>query len=139
MILFDTNVVSELMRPRPDPGVLAWMDTQEMSAVWLCSINVLEIELGIELVETTERRLRLRQLWLQLLEQDFGRRALQFDGTAATHTASLLVLKRKQGRTIELRYAMIAGIAQQHGCPLATRNVRHFEDCGVALINPWAP
>lgn len=138
MILFDTNVVSELMRPRPDPGVLAWMDTQEMSAVWLCSINVLEVELGIELVDTTERRLRLRQLWLQLLEQDFGRRVLQFDGIAATHTASLLALKRKQGRTIELRDAMIAGIAQHHGCLLATRNVRHFEDCSVALINPWA-
>ena len=139
MILFDTNVVSELMRPRPDPGVLAWMDTQEMSAVWLCSINVLEIELGIELVETTERRLRLRQLWLQLLEQDFGRRVLEFDGAAATHTGCLLALKRKQGRSIELRDAMIAGIAQRHGCVIATRNVRHFEDCGAALINPWAP
>ena len=137
MILFDTNVVSELMRPQPKPGVLSWMDAQDLPAIWLCAINVMEVEFGVELVDNPERRLRIRQHWSRLLEQDFGNRVLQFDGEAATRTAALLALKRKQGRTIELRDAMIAGIAQHHGCILATRNIRHFADCGIDLINPW--
>jgi predicted nucleic acid-binding protein len=139
VILFDTNVVSELMRPRPEPGVLAWMDAQDLPTIWLCAVNVLEVELGIELLDDSKRRLRLRQQWSQLLDQVFGNRVLQFDANAAARTAVLLALRRKQGRTIELRDAMIAGIALHHRCTLATRNVGHFDDCDVDLINPWLP
>jgi toxin FitB len=139
VILLDTNVVSELMRPRPDPDVVAWVDAQDLRSLWICTPTIMEIEYGLELLDDSVRRLRLKRSFAALTEQDLEGRIHSFDQESAMRTAALLALKRRQGRTMELRDAMIAGIAQRHRARLATRNIRHFDDCGIELIDPWSP
>lgn len=138
MIVLDTNVISELMRPLPSVSVVAWLNAQEDERIWTSAISVLEVEFGLELIDDSARRLRLRRAFEQMIERDLGGRVLAFDTEAAACTATLSALARKQGRSIELRDAMIAGITRQHRAQLATRNVRHFGNCGVDLIDPWA-
>ena len=138
MILIDSNVLSELMRPAPSHAVVAWMNAQTEEQLWTSAITIFEIEYGIELIDDGARRLRLRSIFESIINQDIGGRILQFDAESASRTAAVSALGRKQGRTIELRDAMIAGIALRHGCALATRNIRRFDDCGIELIDPWS-
>lgn len=137
MIVLDTNVISELMRPAPSDRVIEWLDRQPPEAIWLSSISVLEIRFGLELLVDGARRLRLEQAFDAVLVQDLAERVLTFDAPAADHTARLAATVRRAGRSMELRDAMIAGIALRHGARLATRNLRHFEHVGMELENPW--
>ena len=137
MIVLDTNVISELMRPDPAGAVIAWLDQQQAEAVWIACITVMEIRFGLELLDDSVRRLRLEQAFDAVVARDLGGRVLLFDSPAAERTARLAALARRQGRTMELRDAMIAGIAAVQGATLATRNVRHFDHCGIGLIEPW--
>lgn len=139
MILLDSNVLSELMRPAPSHAVVAWMNVQTEEQLWTSAITIFEIEYGIELIDDGARRLRLRSIFESIINQEIGGRILPFDAESAARTAAISALGRKQGRTIELRDAMIAGIALRHHCTLATHNVRHFDECDVELINPWSP
>ena len=139
MIVLDTNVISELMRAQPASQVVAWLDAQDAESVWISSVSVLEIRYGIELVDDNARRLRLERAFDAMLRQDLSTRIVSFDVAAAEQTARLSALARRQGRTIELRDAMIAGIAAAQGALLATRNTRHFAECGVDLVDPWHP
>lgn len=138
MIVLDTNVVSEFMRPAPSNAVEAWLDAQVADHIWICAITVYEIEFGLELIDDSARRLRLRRAFQSMVEQDLDGRVFPFDADAAARTASIAALARKQGRPIEQRDAMIAGIVRQRNATLATRNVRHFSDCGIDLIDPWS-
>lgn len=137
MIVLDTNVISELMRPTPSGRVIEWLDRQLSEAIWLTSISVLEIRFGLELLDDGARRLRLEQAFDAVLAQDLAERVLTFDAPAADHTARLAAKARRAGQSMELRDAMIAGIALRHGARLATRNLRHFEHAGMELENPW--
>lgn len=119
--------------------VVAWLDAQDAESVWISSVSVLEIRYGIELVDDNARRLRLERAFDAMLRQDLSTRIVSFDVAAAEQTARLSALARRQGRTIELRDAMIAGIAAAQGALLATRNTRHFAECGVDLVDPWQP
>ncbi len=137
MIILDTNVLSEFMRPQPADAVVDWLNRQDAETVWIASIVVLEIRFGLELLDNSERRLRLEQAFETVVSRDLGGRVLPFDSAAADRTARLAALARRQGRSIELRDAMIAGTAARHGALLATRNVRHFVECGIELVDPW--
>jgi predicted nucleic acid-binding protein len=137
MIVLDTNIISELMRPAPSGRVIDWLDRQPPEAIWLTSISVLEIRFGLELLADGARRLRLEQAFDVVLAQDLAERVLPFDTPAADHTARLAAAARRAGQSMELRDAMIAGIALHHGARLATRNLRHFADTGIDLENPW--
>lgn len=137
MIVLDTNVISELMRPAPSDRVIGWLDRQLPEAIWLTSISVLEIRFGLELLEDGARRLRLEQAFDVVLAQDLAERVLSFDLAAADHTARLAASARRAGQSMELRDAMIAGIALRHRARLATRNLRHFEHTEIDLEDPW--
>jgi toxin FitB len=137
VILLDTNVISELMRPAPSGRVIDWLDRQPAEAIWLTSISVLEIRFGLELLDDGARRLRLEQAFDAVLAQDLAERVLTFDALAADCTARLAATARRPGQGMELRDAMIAGIALRHSARLATRNLRHFTGTGIELENPW--
>ncbi len=137
MIVLDTNVISELMRPQPSAKVIAWLDAQVAETVWVASITVLEVRFGLDLIDDNVRRLRLTQAFDAVLSRDLAAQVLAFDAGAAERTARLSALARRQGRGMELRDAMIAGIVAHHGAVLATRNVRHFAHCGIELVDPW--
>jgi len=138
MIILDTNVISALMSIRPDDIVVRWMDKQPDSSIWTSSVTVFEIASGIELLPRGRKRDRLRSEFDRFIEEDIERRVLPFDELAAETAASLVGARRRGGRLGELRDTMIAGIAIARRATLATRNIRHFDDLPVTVVNPWS-
>jgi toxin FitB len=136
VIILDTNVLSALMRQEPDRKVVLWLDQQARSSVWTTSITVLEVRFGLEIMATGRRRSSLVEAFEDLLDQ-MGQRVAPFDDDAAIHAADLMASRRKKGRPVELRDTMIAGIVTARHASLATRNLNHFDDLSVPLINPW--
>jgi hypothetical protein len=137
MILLDTNVVSALMRARPDEVLLAWLDDQPRTSVWTTSITVLEVRFGLEIMTDGRRRQALEAAFERLIDAKLERRVAAFDGAAGHNTASLMGARRRRGEPRELRDSMIAGIALARRSALATGNTRHFDDAGIAVVDPW--
>jgi len=139
VIILDTNALSALMRDEPDPAVVTWLDAQPSESVWTTAITIFEVRTGFELLDASRRRQRLESAFEQLLVSDLDGRVLAFDTASADASGTLVAKRRRAGRFIEIREAQIAGISLARKATLATRNVRHFKDLGVRLIDPWAP
>lgn len=137
MIILDTNVLSALMRNEPEAVVAQWLDLQPAESIWITSITLFEARLGLALLPKGRKRQALDAAFGRLLEEDLGNRVLDFDGVAATHAANLAVERQKTGLPIDMRDTQLAGIALARRAPLATRNVKHFQDLNVPVINPW--
>jgi toxin FitB len=137
MLLLDTNVVSELMRPRPNPRVLDWVAAQPLSEMAISTITVMEIRFGIALLPRSRRRAHLDTKFRQFLARGFADRILPFDHAAADACADLRAQRRHMGNPITTEDGMIAAIARVHGAPVATRDVGGFQGCGLTLISPW--
>jgi len=137
MVILDTNVVSELMDSEPDPSVIQWLDRQSWTSLWTTSITILEIRHGLNIMASGRRRAQREAAFARLIEENFERRVLQFDNAAAEETAVLMGARHRTGRMGDLRDNMIAGIALAQRGTLATRNVRHFDDLAVSVVNPW--
>ena len=137
MIVLDTNVLSELMRPAPSPRVSAWAAAQPTAQLFTTAITEAEILYSIELVTKGKRRDGLLSAAEALFSETFANRVLTFDSSAARAYARILTHRRSIGKPAAHADAQIAAIVQVHGSALATRNVAHFEACGIRLINPW--
>ena len=137
MIILDTNVLSALMRQTPEAPVVAWLDRQPAESVWITSITLFEARLGLALLPKGRRQQTLEAAFAQLLESDLENRVLDFDSAAAIEAASLAAARQKAGRPVDMRDTQIAGIALARRATLATRNVRHFQDLNVPVVNPW--
>jgi predicted nucleic acid-binding protein len=135
MILLDTNVVSELMRPEPEPAVLQWMADQT-DALFITALSCAEILFGIELLPKGRRRQRLGEQAAAMFSEDFAGRILGFDLATAPAYAAIAGTRRKAGQPLSPIDGMIAAIAQVHGASIATRD-GDFSGCGVPLVNPW--
>ena len=138
MIILDTNVLSALMRKAPEAQVVAWLDSQPAESVWITSITLFESRLGLALLPKGRRRQALDAAFDRLLKEDLENRVLDFDSAAAAEAASLAAERQKAGRTVDMRDTQIAGIALARHAALATRNVRHFQDLKVPVVDPWA-
>lgn len=137
MIVLDTNIISELMRPRPDLAVIAWLDGQHADSLFLPAIVKAEIETGIAILNDGKRKQSLLQA-AELIFISFAARCLPFDGKTASHYANIIAFAKKQGRPMSVEDAQIAAIARQHAASLATRNVADFDFLvDLILINPW--
>src|ERR1019366_5287531 len=138
MIILDTNVLSALMRTVPDALVVAWLDRQPAESVWITSITLFEAYLGLALLPSGRRRPTLGSAVGRLLKEDLENRVLDFDSAAATEAASLAAARQKNGRLVDMRDTQIAGIALARRATLATRNLRHFADLKISVVDPWA-
>jgi toxin FitB len=136
MIILDTNVLSALMRTAPEVSVVAWLDDQAAESVWITSITLFEVRFGLALLPTGRRRQTLEAAFARLLEEDLENRVLDFDCAAATAAASIAA-EQKAGRPVDMRDTQIAGIALARRATLATRNVQHFGDLKVPIVDPW--
>lgn len=136
MTILDTNVVSELMRPRPQSAVLGWLANQSAEEVHVTAITVAEVLLGIELLPAGKRRESI-QAGADRTFGVFAGHILAFDEGAAHAFSLISSARRKKGRPMSEFDAQIAAIARVHGAVLATRNITDFEGCGVRLVNPW--
>jgi hypothetical protein len=137
MIVLDTNVISELMHVSPDQNVVAWMNHQPRSSIWLTAITIFEINYGLEIMASGRKQLGLRNSFEVLLSK-FEERIALFDQPSAQRAAELMASRQKRGMPRDLRDTMIAGIVVARHANLATRNVTHFSDIRATVINPWA-
>ncbi len=137
MIILDTNVVSEIMRSRPDERIPRWLDQQPRTSIWTTSVTVFEIRFGLESMPASKRRIALMDSFESWLDEVIEQRIASYDETAARRSAELAAEKQKKGRPGELRDTMIAGIVLASHATFATRNVTHFEEIAPSLVNPW--
>jgi toxin FitB len=139
VIILDTNVVSEPLRPAPEPAVLAWLDAQEPATLCLTSITLAELLAGVAALPAGRRRAKLSQAINEQLLPLFEGRVLAFDMAAAHAFAQVQAGAQAAGNPISFADAANAAIASSHGYAVATRNVRDFEGTRVEVIDPWLP
>jgi predicted nucleic acid-binding protein len=137
VIVLDTNVVSEPMKPDGDRRVEAWLDEQVAETLYITSISLSELFLGVELLPDGKRKKELGVALRDLLETLFGDRILLFDLQAAIMYAARISMARAAGRAISMADGQIAAIAAVHGFTVATRDVGPFVAAGVPVVNPW--
>jgi predicted nucleic acid-binding protein len=139
MIILDTNVLSELMKPKPAMPVVAWVAEQPTPALYTTAITQAEILHGLMLLPPGRRRRALEGAATSMFAEDFDGRILGFGPDAASPYARIATDRRRAGRPISHFDAQIAAIARSTGATVATRNLDDFEGCGVRVVNPWRP
>lgn len=137
MIVLDTNVVSETMRRVPNATVIDWFDDQPRSELYLCAPVLAEVCYGIARLEESRRKRGLQRAYRQSLVEKFEGRILPFDTQAAEVYGELVAKLESAGRMIDAFDAMIAAVALSNAATLATRNMAHFANTGVTLLDPF--
>lgn len=137
MIVLDTNVVSELMKPLPSPIVTQWIASRDRANFYTTSVTQAEILHGVRVLPSGRRRRAIEAAAEAMFKEDFGGRILAFDSDAARSYADLVSERQRRGRPISQFDAQIAAIARATGATLATHNVKDFEHCGVGILDPW--
>ena len=136
MILVDTCVVSEAIRPKPSPNVLAWIDSLPEDRVYLPSLVIGELQKGVELLADGQKRSAL-MLWLEQLRERFRGRILPFDEETALRWGMLTADLEKMGRPVPVVDGMLAATALRYSALLATCNTSDYEGTGVECVDPW--
>jgi hypothetical protein len=137
VIVLDANVISELARPAPDPGVLSWLDSLEVSALATTAIAAAELMHGVARLPDGHRKQELTAVVRGILAEDFQGRVLPFDARASVWYTEIVTGRDRVGRPIAVADAQVAAICRDVGATLATRNTADFEATGIELINPW--
>ena len=137
MILLDTNVLSEPLRPAPERRVVAWIDAQALETLYLSAITVAELRAGVALLPAGKRRSALQQGLETRVLPLFAGRVLPFDLACTPAYAALMARARKAGLALATADGYIAAIAAANGLAVATRDTSPFEAAGVTVINPW--
>jgi toxin FitB len=137
MIILDTNVLSESLRPEPADSVKRWLRSQSATNLFTTTICEAELLYGLALLPQGRRRTALAQAIDTILKDDFSGRILPFDSAAARTFAEIRAHRRRSGRPIGEIDAQVAAIARSHGAAVATRDVNDFADCGVKIVSPW--
>ncbi|MDR0782088.1 MAG: type II toxin-antitoxin system VapC family toxin [Pseudomonadales bacterium] len=137
MIVLDTNVISEILKPTPDARAMAWLEAQPRAALFTTTVTRAELLYGVHLLPDGQRKDRLLDATLAIFTEDLAGRVLSFDNDAANAYAEIAAARKAMGSPISQFDAMIASITRSRGATLATRNVKDFSDCGIAVINPW--
>lgn len=136
MIVLDTNVVSETMRPHPDPAVMAWLAEQSIETLYLTTLTMAELLAGVETMPAGQRRQRVAAALDALWKVYYGR-ILPFDTEAARHYAVLSAATKRAGHGFPIPDGYIAAIAAAHGFAVATRDTGPFAAAGLPVIDPW--
>ena len=139
MIILDTNVVSETMKPVPEPRVIDWLNRQELSTLHLTTVSLAELRFGMARLEPGRRRDDFELRLERMLTEVFPGRVLGFDAAAANAFGALVALAERHGRTVSFLDGAIAAIAAANGYPVATRDVAPFIAMGVDVVDPWEP
>jgi toxin FitB len=137
MILLDTNVFSELVRPEPDSAVLEWARIQPLKSLGTSTITLAELTLGVALMPIGKRQRNLENDLNAMVQRAVGARVFGFDVESVKFFAILGARRQRAGLAISTADLMIAAIAAQHNFAVCTRNTADFEECNLVLINPW--
>ena len=134
MILLDTNIISEMMKPAPAKKVISWLDAQDSMQLFICSITIAEINYGIHVLPKGNRCQGIEMAFNKTIAAGFKHRIMHFDETAANSYGMVMAQSQKSGRTLSVLDGQIAAIAVANGAALATRNIRDFEHCPLVLF-----
>jgi len=137
VIVLDANVISELARQAPDPGVLSWLDSLEVSDLATTAITAAELQYGVARLPDGQRKRELTAVIRGILAEDFRGRVLPFGEGASAWYAEIVTGRHRIGRPIGVAVAQVAAICRDLGATLATRNTGDFDETGIELINPW--
>ncbi|WP_207100263.1 type II toxin-antitoxin system VapC family toxin [Paracoccus shandongensis] len=137
MIILDTDVLSEILRPEPERQVVDWLSAQDGADIYLTTISEAELRYGVAILPPGKQRDGLAATIDQIMREDFAGRVLPFDSPAAGAFAVISAARRAIGRPITHADCQIAAIARVHGATVATRNTPDLAGCGIDLINPW--
>jgi len=135
--VFDTNVLSELMRPAPNTAITSWVAEQTTSTLYLTAVSEAELRYGLAIMPPGRRRDGLAQGLERMLRTGFANRILPFDSSAAYTYAEIAAARRALGRPMPEANCQIAAIARSRDIAVVTRNVRDFADTGIGVIDPW--
>jgi predicted nucleic acid-binding protein len=139
MMLLDTNVISELVRPSPNPAVVTFLRRQAPEAMSTAAICEAEMHYGLARLPPGRRRDDLTARITAFLATGFQARILPFDSACAAVYGQIRPDRETAGKPIAVEDCMIAATARAHGATVATRNVADFQDCGVEIVSPWDP
>ena len=134
--LLDTCVLSELVKPTPEPKVVAWVNEQAEHALFVSSITLAELLKGIAKLQDSQRKTALTE-WVSKIQEEITDRILPFERTTAGYWANMCAKAEKSGKPLSAFDSLIASTAIEHGLVIVTRNTRDFESAPVMLINPW--
>lgn len=137
MIILDTNIISELMRPQPNDLVVQWLDQKETSHLYLTTITLAEIRYGLAIMQNGKRKQHLSNQFEAYVDQTFEGRILDFTSKSATQYSIIMSHRKQSGLPMSMADGQIAAIAIEHHFSIATRNTKDFEQCGLELINPF--
>jgi predicted nucleic acid-binding protein len=137
MIILDTNVISEITKPQPNPNVLSWINQQDINTLFLTAINLAELMEGVAMLPQGKRRESLQLSTDELLAKAIRTPILPFDKEAALSFVAVKIRAKANLYTLPVADGQIAAIAAHHGFAVATRDVEPFRAAGVAVINPW--
>ena len=137
MIVIDTNVLSEFMRPAPATAVVRWLQDPGDAPLVTTAISVGEILFDLERLPAGRRREHLRERFVEFVEPAVGLSVLSYDDAAARAFGMIAAQRERAGLAVHNSDVMIAAIAHLHGARLATRNTRDFVATGVEVVNPW--
>ncbi|CAI1109183.1 Probable ribonuclease FitB [Serratia rubidaea] len=137
MIILDTNVISETLRPKPHYNVISWLNEKDNSELYLSAIVVAELFSGIACMPDGKRQQALRLRLAEAIQINFDEQILPFDALCAMQYAELMGRNQRQGTPMSAPDAQIAATCLQYGATLATRNTKDFLHCGIELIDPW--
>ncbi len=137
MLVVDTNVLSELMRPSPNAAIASWIAERATSSLHLTAISEAELRFGLAIMPPGRRQDGLAEGLERMLRTGFANRVLPFDSAAASAYAEIAAARRALGRPMSEADCQIAAIVRSRGMAVVTRNVRDFADAGIDVINPW--
>lgn len=137
MIVLDTNVLSEIIRPSPSTEVISWLSKQPSPSLFTTTVTRGELFYGAQLLPDSQRKTGLLSALQSIFDADLSGQVLSYDNVAADAFAQIAASRKQAGQPISQFDAMIAAITQSRGATLATRNTKDFSDCGIELINPW--
>ncbi len=137
MIVLDTNVVSELMRPAPSSAVVSWVSQRDAATLFFSAVGEAELRLGVAAMPAGRRRDAIEEAIEATLSKDFAGRILPFDSAAARAYAAIAAARRAAGRPVSTMDMQIAAIARSQHMAVATRNTKDFTGIGVDLADPW--
>ena len=137
MIVLDTNVVSELMRPAPSPAVVSWVSRRDATSLFFSAVGEAELRLGVAIMPAGRRRDETGEAIEAMLREDFAGRILPFDSVASRSYAAIAAARRAAGRPVATMDMQIAAIARSQNMAVATRNTKDFTGTGVDLADPW--
>ena len=137
MIVLDTNVLSETLKPLPNAAVVAWMAAQPRSILFTTTVVEAEILYGVAVLADGARKTQLQAALKAIFTEDLSGQVIPFDRDCAEAYVAIAANRKNLGQPISQFDAMIAAATASRGATLATRNLRDFADCGIRLINPW--